>query len=53
MKHVLLVTDHDRVAGIGASLVANYESGFIAKNVYDLALALIPPLHTNQYNSRH
>jgi ribose 5-phosphate isomerase RpiB len=53
MKHVLLIANHDGVAGIGASLVANYERGLIAKDVYDLTLAFITPLHTNQNNCGH
>ena len=43
----------NRVAGIVAALVANYVVIVGCKVISDLTLALVAPLGSNQYSTRH
>src|SRR6266536_3862352 len=53
MQRVGLVTDHDRVAGVVAALVADHVVDAVAEKVGGLALALVSPWGTRQNDGRH
>ena len=45
------VADHDRVAGVGAALVANDQVGPLGQDVDQLALALVTPLRPDDHHA--
>ena len=47
----LRITDDDRVAGVGTSLVANHELSPLGQHVDQLALALVAPLRTDDHHA--
>ena len=47
----LAIADHDRVAGVGAALVAHHEVGLLGQHVDQLALALVAPLRADDHDT--
>ncbi len=50
MQNGFLTVDHQRVAGVVATLIANYGGSMFGQQINDLAFALITPLSAQDYD---
>jgi uncharacterized protein related to proFAR isomerase len=48
-----LVTDLDRVAGIGAALETDHKIRFLCQKIHNFGFSLVPPLGSNYNSIRH